>query len=246
MKKQTCIGILGGVGPQATEYLYKKIISGAAERYGASENHHFPRVLIISEPVIDFISTEDRLPEARTQVLRAVERLIAGGATHVAIASNTVHLLAEDVATLCTYHSVEFVSMLDAVGVHCKNLGYKQVGLLGSPVLLRSEMYTQVFEKYSISVALPYERSFEQLGCIIKGVIADTVDQEDKELFMAIIAEVAERTDAVVLGCTELPVLASKMQVKLQLVDTSSVLAEALLQIYYTEQVDTKKKEYIS
>lgn len=242
MKNQTCIGILGGVGPQATEYLYRKIMNGAVEKYGANENHHFPRVLIISEPVIDFISSTEYLQVAKRQILQAVGRLIAGGATHVAIASNTVHLLLEDIAELCNAHGVECISMLDAVSEYCSTQGYTKVGLLGSPVTLQSNMYDRALENNGVTIVRPPEHEFEQLGCIIKAVIADTVDQAETELFMSIVTAVAEHADAVLLGCTELPVLASELEIEVPVVDTSAVLAEALLRTYYSqEHIHTKE-----
>ena len=246
MKKRTCIGILGGVGPQATEYLYKKIMSGAVERYGAQENHHFPRLLIISEPVIDFISSTQHLPKAKIQVLQAVKRLIAGGATHVAIASNTVHLLLGDVQKLCSKHSVTFISMLDAVSDYCCSKRYMQVGLLGSPVILQSNIYDTVLKKNEVTLMKPPEAEFEQLGCIIKAVIADSVTESDTNNFLVLVTELVKDVDAVVLGCTELPVLASKLELSCPVVDTSDVLADTLLQVFYATQTHAKKntKEY--
>ncbi|NCN51019.1 MAG: aspartate/glutamate racemase family protein [Candidatus Pacebacteria bacterium] len=245
MKNTTCIGILGGVGPQATEYLYKKLISGAVLQHGVRENHEFPRVLIISEPVIDFISSKEHLPKARKQVLAAVERLILGGVSHLAIASNTVHLLAEEVSEICHEHGVEFISMLEAVARYCRQCGYTSVGLLGSPVTLSSNLYDTALHKEKIRVIKPSEGDYPELGCIIKKVIADKVTSADEKKFVSLLIQVASECDAVILGCTELPVLATALQLSTPVVDTSSILAEVLLEKYFgtTKQTTTKEQQ---
>ena len=234
---------MGGVGPQATEYLYKKIISEAVKQYGVRENHEFPRVLIISEPVIDFISSKEHFSEARKQVLFAVQRLINGGATHLAIASNTVHLLAEEVAQLCQEHGVVFLSMLDAVAAYCKESGFASVGLLASPVTLQSSMYDTALMRRNLTVIKPNEQTYSELGCIIKKVIADTVSDTDIKTFQTVCTEVSKKADAVILGCTELPILAAHIHVEVPSIDTSSVLADVLLRNYYTSEKSTTTKE---
>lgn len=180
---------------------------------------------------------------ARKQVLAAVERLILGGATHLAIASNTVHLLAEDVLKICHDNGVKFISMLDEVARYCCQTGYTTVGVLGSPVTLSSNLYDMALQKEKIQTVKPSEEDYAELGCIIKKVIAAEVTHEDKNNFISLVTQVTSKCDAIILGCTELPVLASELQFSIPVVDTSRILAIALLEKYYgtIKQKNTKE-----
>ena len=246
MKNELCIGILGGVGPQATQYVYEKICALAQSEYGVSENDAFPRILILSEPVTDFISSKERLPEARRQVLRALDRLLQANITHLAIASNTVHLLADDIEALCKKQGVVFVSMISAVADYCARKGYKTVGILGSPVTLHSQLYDNALNTKGIDLKKPSESDYFQLGCIIKRVIAGKVTPADATVFKKMYSECAQKSDAVLLGCTELPVLHTQLQIGTYAIDSSSILAKALLKHYYSTEKSQNTKEHTS
>ncbi|MCA9369297.1 MAG: amino acid racemase [Pseudomonadales bacterium] len=233
MQKHKCIGIIGGVGPQATGYLYRTLIDLAQEQYGAPENHLFPRVLIVSEPVLDFISSKENVPVARKQIFSATDQLLDGGATCIAIVSNTVHLLASEVEAVCEKAGVQFVSMLNVVAETCATRGFSTVGLLGSPVTLQSDLYDLAVAKQGVQLFKPSAKAYAQLGCIIKEVIAGNVSAKNKKTFLCLLSELSKDTDAVILGCTELPVLNAQLKTKYMVVDTSKVLAIALLEYYY-------------
>lgn len=233
MKRQKSIGIIGGVGPQATAYLYDALISQAQTEYNARKNDEFPRVIIVSEPVTDFISSTDRLDVSRQQVLDATERLISAGATCVAIASNTVHLLYDEVQNLCEAHGVESISMIEAVAEHCKNNHYGSVGLLASPVTIQKGVYKEALGSAGITLIQPSEHDYPQLGCIIKKVISDSISSDDRNNFEKIRAKIAQKSDAVILGCTELPLVYQSSSEKDAVVNSTKILATTLLAHYY-------------
>lgn len=233
MKKQKSIGIIGGVGPQATAYLYDALISQAQTQHNARENDEFPRVIIVSEPVTDFISSTDQLDVSRQQVLDATERLILAGASCVAIASNTVHVLYDDVKKLCKDNGVESISMIEAVAEHCKNNHYGSVGLLASPVTIQKGVYKDALSSAGITLIQPSEHDYLQLGCIIKKVISDSISSDDRNNFEKIRAKIAQKSDTVILGCTELPLVYQSSSEKDAVVNSTKILATTLLAHYY-------------
>jgi aspartate racemase len=93
MKK---IGIIGGVGPQATAYIYEKLIASAQKNHGAVDNADYPDVLIASVPVPDFISSKKDLEEAKRMLIEAAKGLERAGCQALCIGSNTVHILLSD------------------------------------------------------------------------------------------------------------------------------------------------------
>ncbi len=52
---QKIIGVIGGVGPQATSYLYSKVIQLSQSKYCAKNNDEFPHLIVESLPIPDFI-----------------------------------------------------------------------------------------------------------------------------------------------------------------------------------------------
>lgn len=62
MKK---IGILGGVGSQATAYIYQSILNQTNAHHGAINNEDYPYVVVASIPVSDFISYKTNIPLAK-------------------------------------------------------------------------------------------------------------------------------------------------------------------------------------
>lgn len=55
MKQNKIIGVLGGMGPQASVELYRLLIEGAKVRYGAQNNDDYPEILIDSVPIISVV-----------------------------------------------------------------------------------------------------------------------------------------------------------------------------------------------
>lgn len=87
------IGIIGGIGPQATEFIYKKIIQFSQIKYSAKNNDDYPYIVIESLPIPDFISNKNNLLKAKQMLFETIKILEKAGATKLVIASNTVHIL---------------------------------------------------------------------------------------------------------------------------------------------------------
>ena len=141
MKK---IGLLGGVGPQATAFIYQKLIDSAQANHNAVNNNDYPDVLIASVPVPDFISSKEHLDDAKKMLIEAAKGLERAGCQALCIGSNTVHILLKDLENEV---SIPFISMIELVAERCKVLGYAKVALLGTPVLLSSGLYEAALEK---------------------------------------------------------------------------------------------------
>src|SRR3990167_249250 len=69
MKNQKIIGLIGGVRPQSTNYIYKKIISLSQKKYGAKNNDDYPEMVIHSIPIPDFISDKEKVKLALTMLI---------------------------------------------------------------------------------------------------------------------------------------------------------------------------------
>jgi len=144
MKISKKVGIIGGVGPQATNFIYSKIIEFSQKKYNARENADYPKIIIESVPVPDFISSKEKLDIAKEMLINATKSLSSAGATRLFIGSNTVHILLDE---LQKNTNVSFDSMVKLVSKHCVEKGFKKVGILGTPILISSNLYQEELKK---------------------------------------------------------------------------------------------------
>src|SRR3989344_3827305 len=74
-KQMNAIGILGGMGPDASARLYQLMIEMARSEFGARKNEDYPEIVLQSIPVPDFISDTKRAEEAVFMLKERVRRL---------------------------------------------------------------------------------------------------------------------------------------------------------------------------
>ncbi len=224
------IGILGGMGPDASASLYQKMISLARTQFGAETNEAYPDIILHSVPVPDFITEQKNVPPAREMLLRSVAAL-SPSCVCFGIACNTAHLLLPD---LQKSTSVPFVSMIEAVTQQIKERGYKRVGLLATPTTFHSELYQKSIGSLA-EVCVPTDAQVTQMGVIVNKVLAGDFTQTAKELVMIADELTAQGCEAIVLGCTELPLIFPMESYKLPTISSLDCLAQALLSVYYAQ-----------
>ncbi|HUV46671.1 MAG TPA: amino acid racemase [Candidatus Bathyarchaeia archaeon] len=230
-KNKNAIGIIGGVGPQATKFIYEKIIEFSQTKYGAKDNDDYPKIIIYSVPIPDFISDEKRLEQAKKMLITATKSLTKAGVTKLSIASNTVHIL---LPKLRKQTIIDFLSVIEITAKKCSNCGFKKVGILGSPILVKSGIYTKALRKYGIRTILPTKEELQIAEDIIRDVLAGGKDGDKKQKYIKVLNELFTRgAEAIILGCTELPLAVNYEALGNKTINSDEVLAEALTDYYY-------------
>ncbi len=110
MSRKGAIGILGGMGPEASNYLYKMLIDLSIKHFGAKDNDDFPEIILYSVPVSDFISNYNNKDKALQMLKKRVIDLGKVNLSCLSIACNTAHLLIDELQSVS---SVKFISMID-------------------------------------------------------------------------------------------------------------------------------------
>ncbi len=232
IKTQKTIGILGGMGPQASSYLYDLIIEKAIKKYGVIHNEDFPSIVIFSVAVPDFISNKNRQKKALILLKQKVLDANKIGISCLSIVCNTAHLL---LPKLEKHTSIPFVSMIKEVAIYAKELKLKKVGLLGTPTTLNSNLYQKALSKYNIKTLLPNKNQFPILEKVIRNVIANKNSKADENRLFIIGSKLKEKgAQAIILGCTELPLVFPK-KIPIKILSSLDILAEALLKYYYSK-----------
>lgn len=230
--KNKKIGIIGGVGPQSTDYIYKKIIILAQKKYGAKNNDDYPEMIIHSVPIPDFISNKEKINDALQMLKNSVKLLTYAGVSALAIGSNTVHILLDELRKVT---DVKFISTIELVAKKCAKRNYKAVALLGSLVLIKSGIYEKELSKYKIKILIPSEQEIIVLDHMIRSVLAGKKEHEKRNQYVQLINQLySEGAEVVILGCTELPMAINYEALGNSVLNSDEILAEGIVDHYYS------------
>jgi len=169
------IGIIGGMGPQASAEFYRMLIMQARVHYGAHENSDYPELLIDSVPVPDFLSDTKQMEKASLMSEDRVKRLTMYGVSTITIACNTACIL---IKRLQKSTCVSIVSVVEEVVKEVEK-DNRKILLLASPTSLQAGLYQSAFKQHGISYVVPTTKELKELECIIRGIIDNENKAED-------------------------------------------------------------------
>lgn len=228
--KNKAIEILGGMGPEASVYMYKTLTELSCRVFGARNNNDFPEIIINSIPVPDFISDDKNKAEALMMLKKRTSDFEEAKTLCISIACNTAHVLLSELRKAT---KIPFVSMIEEVGNVALNKGYKRVGIIASPSTLRFGLYQREFKKHGIEAIIPVGQETSLIESIIRNVIAGKILRADTEQLQTISDKFRRRgAECIVLGCTEIPLVFPKRNI-LPIIDSTVILSTALLLKYY-------------
>lgn len=224
------IGIIGGMGPEASVYMYNLLIEQSIKFYRAKNNEDFPEVILYSIPVPDFISSEKNKKKALRILLNSVNKMNKLDLGSLSIACNTAHLLLPE---LQRFSKTSFTSMIEEVVKNVIKDKIKKVGLLSSPITIKSELYQVALQKENINIILPSDSEIKLLNKIIRNIIAGKTEEYDSRQLVNIANKLIRRgAQGIILGCTELPLVFPK-EFNKTVFNSVKILSLALLQKYY-------------
>lgn len=163
-------------------------------------------------------SDENPLPIMQEEA----EKLISCGADIISIPCNTAHYFYDALAPML---SVPMVNIIYETVSFAKSIGAKKIGILATEGTVKSRAYEKVCTDMEIGYEAPDEEYQKILSDIIYGEI-----KQGKDANMAKFAEVCRHMrekgcERLVLGCTELSLIAKKNRLEGEFIDSLSVLA---------------------
>lgn len=233
MTKKKLLGILGGMGPQASCELYRLINNKSVNRYRAARNADFPHLLISNIPVPDLISCQDDQDLTISMVRKDAQRLCKAGATDLFMSCNTMHLYADE---MFDNVSCEFHSLITLVSEHLKATNAKNVLLLATNTTIKTNLYQRALKSLDIGYVEPSNALLLQSVDMILEAISGQINPDKKNDFYNNIVTEAQAADAdvILLACTELPIIVTNTNISgYKVVSSLDILAEAICQIHY-------------
>jgi aspartate racemase len=224
MKK---IGLIGGIGPESTVNYYLEINRLYHKDFGMDS---YPKIVIDSLSLNEVTTALDerRFSDVAEIVKTSVDVLRGAGADFAAICSNTPHIVWEQMAD---GFSLPVVSIVDATEKAVREGGYKNVLVLGTLATMQSGMYQRVLAENGVDSVTPSEADQQVIASIIFPNLENGIVNADDKLEMIALVEkyVTYRSvDAVLLACTELPLILKAGDVPVPLVDTARIHAKEI------------------
>lgn len=223
------IGLIGGMSWESSVEYYRIINEKIKEKLGGL---HSAKSLMYS---VDFEEIEKLQHQGKWQelteiMINAAKRLENGGADFIVICTNTMHKMAEDIQNNV---KIPLLHIADATAEKIKDREIKKVGLLGTKFTMEEDFYKgRLINKYGIQVLIPNENDRQIVHDVIyKELCLGVVNPESKEKFIKIIRSlVSNGAEAVILGCTEIPLLIQQNDVEIPIFDTTKIHAEAAVE----------------
>ena len=223
--KEKSIGIIGGMGPDATVDLFKKIIQSTP---AACDQEHI-RVVIDNNPKIPdrqkaiFENAADPAP-AITATAKNLEK---AGADLLLIACNSAHHYF-DAATESV--SIPVLNIMTETAAFCR-LRFptlKVYGLLAGSSTAKLGLYAKAFDKISSRILVPTPKDQDTvLGCIYAVKAGEPIANIKPRLLEVIETLKDMGAQAIILGCTEVPIVLKDGDHALAFIDATDVLAKA-------------------
>lgn len=221
------IGIVGGIGPESTVDYYRLFLARFREQ-GSPRN---PNILINSIDVARLLALAEAGERASLTeyLLGAVQSLARAGADLALFASNTPHLVFDEVRQRSP---IELVSIVAATCEAARTMGLTRIGLIGTRVTMQGDFYRRVFAAQGITVVTP--EAADQIlvhdryvGELVMGkFVAETRGE-----LLAVIDRMHARDgiQGVILGGTELPLLLRESSHPLPFLDTTRIHVDAVV-----------------
>jgi len=218
MKK---LGLIGGTSYHSTIDYYRMINEKVGDKIGHDQN---PELLLYSLNIALMRSGD--LEKIQNEYLRISKELISIGAEGILICANTPHLVYEFVQPQI---NVPILHIGKAIGDYAVKNKFKNLALLGTKQTVKNGFLEKyIHENYPLEVTLPDEENIDKIHHYISKELTQGVfSQEAKDYFLNQMKVLQEKgADAMIMGCTELPILIKQEDTDFSLIDTTALHVE--------------------
>ncbi|MFH2112776.1 MAG: amino acid racemase [Candidatus Bathyarchaeota archaeon] len=223
------IGILGGMGPEATADLYMRIIR--ATKVQRDQNHR--RVIIDSNAKIPdrTAAIKGKGPSPLPMLVETGLNLQRAGADFIIIPCNTAHHFHGDLQKKLKVPVLHMIG-LSAEKTKMKHPGVNRAGLLASDGTLMSRLYQQSWGKQGIEIIEPgAETQRDVMKSIYQFIKRGDLELGRKLLYDASLELIEAGAEAVICGCTEVSIVLHDGDLTVPVLDPMQDLAEEAVRL---------------
>jgi aspartate racemase len=225
------VGIIGGMGPEATVDLMRRVVAKTPARDDQDHVH----LIVESNPKIPSRiahliegTGDDPTPE----LIRIAANLQRAGADALAIPCNTAHAYAHSIRRAVSIPLLDMVSLSVDQIAHSRRAA--RVGLLASTAVHTTELYSKALSAQGIDTVLPAHQ--DEVMALIKAVKQGDTGAETQAALGQVALETASHADVLLIACSELSVISAGITVPF--VDSLDVLAQAIVTFATSDAVE--------
>ena len=227
------LGLIGGTGPESTVEYYRQIAYGVQKKTG-----RFPMLCIESLSVFEVLDFCERQDYAglTDYLLKGFQCLANAGADFACLTGITPHVVFEKVAARSP---IPVVSMVETANAYALQQGYRKIALLGTYPTMRGDFFPAPFRANGIDVVAPTEPEMQYIGEKIETELElGTVHPETQKRFYEIVERLVreEGAEAIVLGCTELPMILNSSLLSVPCMDVMEIHIRKLIDVILEDE----------
>lgn len=206
---------------------YRTLCAEGAQRMGP---HAHPEISLHTHSLADYVACLDQgdLPGVGALMRSSADKLARAGADFLICPDNTIH---QALAHVLPQSPLPWLHIAETVAAEAAARGYRRVGILGTRWLVDSNVYPDKLGALGLAAVRPSQEDRTTLARIIMDELVYGVFKPESGARLArIIATLQDAgCDAVVLGCTELPLVLNDGNSCLPTLDSTRILARAAL-----------------
>jgi aspartate racemase len=192
--------------------------------------HAHPEVTLHTYSLADYMHHIDagEWHEVGEMLLSSAEKLRKAGADLLICPDNTAH---EALDIVRARSPLPWLHIAEEVAAAAAERGYKRLLVLGTRYLMEGPVYPAKLRPRGLEYEIPDAESREQINTLIfDELVYGRFEESARAYFKDVIREAqGSGCDAVILGCTEIPLLISDSHSPLPTLDSTRILARAAL-----------------
>ncbi|MHC9084053.1 aspartate/glutamate racemase family protein [Luteimonas sp. RIT-PG2_3] len=226
MKTPLHIGIVA-CSAEGAALCYRTICAEGAPLLGP---HAHPEVSLHSASLAEYVACLDAgdLDGVAALMLASARKLAAAGADFLICPDNTIH---QAFAQVAAASPLPWLNIAQVVASEAAAKGYGRLGLTGTKWLVASNVYPEQLHAQGLEYVRPTDAERDEIGRLIMDeLVYGVFKPETTAYFQQVIQQLKHRgCDAVVLGCTEIPLIINDGNSALPALDSTRLLARAAL-----------------
>ena len=223
------IGIIGGMSWESSVVYYRLINEGIKKSLGGV--HSAKSVMVsVDFAEIEVLQKSGDWKTATEMMITAAKQVEAGGADFLVIATNTMHLMAEDVQRSII---IPILHIADPTAEAVKKAGIQKIGLLGTRFTMDRDFYKgRLSSKHGLDVVTPDDEDKKVIHDVIYNeLVIGRITDSSRKAYLDIIKRMAQSgAQGIILGCTEIGLLVKQADCELPLFDTTILHALAAVE----------------
>ncbi len=221
--KYKTIGIIGGQGPTATADIYLRIVKYYQDNFKTRHVGDFPPMIIFSVPTPDLVERVEDEKLIFNLIAVAIKKLEKDGSDFIIIACNALQYLLKSFQALV---KIPIIGIAPTVAEYIKDKGYKSVGILAADTTISKKVYDPFLGEKGIKLIKPDQTDQNIVESVILDEYSGKTSVKNTEKVKTVTEKLYKNgVDAVLLACTELPLILKQKDVNFPLIDCNEIYA---------------------